>query len=124
MTPAFNLFKFINGEFSTYNKHPIKNLMVSTVEEIHNDYHTDQLPIIPINTVMMLDFGGDFGIYAMADIGGVLHRIQVPLNEIGHIDWSPHEDAIEKYANPSAETLEELERDRERMRRQSERDSW
>lgn len=124
MTPAFQLYNFISGKYSIHGDHPIKNLMVSTLEEIHNDYCKDELPIIPINTVMQLDFGGDFGIYALADINGTLHKVKIPLNEISHIDWAPHEEEIAAYSKPSAEHLKWLEEEKERISHRSMRDYY
>jgi hypothetical protein len=37
------------------------------------------------------DFAGDFGLYAMADVGGTLHKVKLHLPDtLGSIDWSEH----------------------------------
>ena len=50
-----------------------------------NDYYKEQLPTIPAGTVLQIDFAGDFGCYAIADIGGVLHKVKVQLHDLHKI---------------------------------------
>lgn len=79
MTP-FEILKFMeskaqDGKFAV------------TTADSKNDYYTDQLPTIPVGTKVLLNHGGDFGLYAIADVDGVLHNVKFLLIEVHNIDW-------------------------------------
>lgn len=67
---------FTDGKFAT----------VTT--DSYNDYYHDQLPTIPAGTRLCLKHGGDYGMYAIAYIDGILHDVKFKLNEVHHIDWA------------------------------------
>jgi hypothetical protein len=67
-----------------------KGAMVRTICAVPNDYHTEQLPMIPANTEIKLDFGGDFGFYGVADINGVLHKVRVEIHHLHNVDFGDH----------------------------------
>lgn len=69
------------------NRSPIEGELFTTKEDIRNDYHTEELSVIPAGTLIEGDFAGDFGMYGMAEIGGVIHRIKVPVTELHKIDF-------------------------------------
>lgn len=64
------------------------------IADSYNDYHHDRLPTIPAGTRLQLRHGGDYGIYAIAEIEGALHNIKFRLEEVHHIDWSSISDTI------------------------------
>ena len=74
----------------------IKNVTLTTLQCVNNHYDTEELPCIPAGTTIVCDFGGDFGLYAVADIQGVLHKVKIKLNELHLIDWSPLRDKINR----------------------------
>lgn len=48
---------------------------------VENRYAAEKDPVpIPVGTVIRVDFACDAGMYGMADIGGVLIKVLVPLN--------------------------------------------
>lgn len=60
-------------------------------EECANDFRKEQLPAIPAGTVIVADFAGDFGMYGMAEVEGVIHRVKVELTDLHKIDFGPFE---------------------------------
>lgn len=52
---------------------------------VENDYYKEVLPTIPAGTWMRLDFAFNEGLYATADVRGVLHRVKIKLEDIHHI---------------------------------------
>lgn len=52
-----------------------------------NDYHKENLPIIPAGTEIKIDFGGDFGLYAVAFINGSIHKIIIKIEQVHHIHF-------------------------------------
>lgn len=96
MTPAFKLYEFISTRTSGENgKSLVNGLYVKTRREVTNDYYHDKLPTIPAGTWLRLDFGGDFGLYAMADIDGDLHKVKVLLPDVASLDWSEYQHRID-----------------------------
>lgn len=57
------------------------------LEQCRNDYRTDQLEFIPAGTVINADFAGDFGVYATAEIRGVIHKVKIDTHELHKIHW-------------------------------------
>ena len=83
---AIDMFEKITARIS--NKPVIEDKRTHLLEAASNDYHKDRLPMIPAGTELKLDFAGDFGCYAMADIQGTLHKVKIELNDLMKIDWS------------------------------------
>ena len=70
-------------------RHVIKGFRFTLKEDCANDYHTDQLAVIPAGTEIIADFAGDFGIYAMCEVDGAIHKIKIKLHELHKIDFGP-----------------------------------
>lgn len=43
--------------------------------------------ILPSGTVIVADFAGDFGMYGLCEINGVLKKVKIPLEELHNIDF-------------------------------------
>lgn len=56
-------------------------------ENCANDFHKDQLPEIPAGSTIVGDFAGDFGMYGVTEVDGVLHRIKIELRELHKVDF-------------------------------------
>lgn len=65
----------------------IKGRFFKIKYDVENHYHKEELPIIPHGTIICADFAGDFGMYATADVGGVLHHVKIELHELHKIDF-------------------------------------
>lgn len=61
------------------------------INDCENDYYKDQIATIPAGTKIVADFAGDFGIYAMAEVDGVIHKIKIKVNELHNIDFGRFE---------------------------------
>lgn len=57
------------------------------MSDCKNEYHTDQLPVIPAGSILVADFAGDFGVYGMTQVGEKLHKIKIEINELDHVNW-------------------------------------
>lgn len=82
-------FEAITAYDRANNTHPIKGFRFSLLEDCRNDYHHDQLPVIPAGTKLVADFAGDFGIYGMVEVEGVLHKVKIGLHELHKINFGP-----------------------------------
>ena len=60
-------------------------------EECENDYYKEELPSIPAGTTIVADFAGDFGMYGIAEVNGVIHKVKVPLRDLHKINFGPFE---------------------------------
>lgn len=94
MSKAFKILEMIQHRIGRDRESWIDGKRTKTLSPTPNDYYTDKLPIIPAGTDIQLNFGGDFGIYGIADIQGVLHKIKVELHDLHFIDWS---ELLEQY---------------------------
>lgn len=65
----------------------IKGQIFTLMEDCGNDYHREELPIIPAGTEVIAEFAGDFGMYAMAEVDGVLHKIKIVLSELHKVNF-------------------------------------
>lgn len=82
MTPMIEKFnRMCNREW-------LNGREAKTTAPIPNDYYKDGLPEIPAGTPLVCDFAGEFGMYALADIGGVLHKVKIPLEHLHEIQIS------------------------------------
>ena len=98
MTPMFRILKFIShiDRLADDRTHrPVSGLLVHTTDDIKNDYGCGE-DVIPAGTPLLCDFGGDFGLYATADVEGVLVRAKVSLHELHKVDFSAHSELIDK----------------------------
>lgn len=57
-------------------------------ETVSNDYLKDDLLIIPAGTELKLQYAGDFGCYAIAEVEKTLYKVKIQLKDIMKIDWS------------------------------------
>lgn len=69
------------------NKSVIEGEVFVLLEEAENDYHKDRLPVIPAGTAIVADFAGDFGMYGMAEVDGVLNKIKLKLEDLHKVDF-------------------------------------
>jgi hypothetical protein len=67
----------------------IQNHSFVLKEDCQNAYHRDNLETIPAGTEIVADFAGDFGMYGMVEVAGVLHKVQIELHELHKIDFGP-----------------------------------
>jgi hypothetical protein len=65
----------------------IKDELFKLTADCENDYYKEQLATIPAGTEVLADFAGDFGMYGMVEVGGVLHRVKINLTELHKIDF-------------------------------------
>lgn len=86
MTSMIQTYKNITDRDED-SKSPIEGKEFVVMEQCKNDYHSDQLALIPAGTTIIGDFAGDFGCYAMAEIRGVIHRVKFEVNELHKINW-------------------------------------
>lgn len=63
-----------------------------------NDYHKEQLPVIPAGTSIIADFAGDFGMYGMVEVNGVIHKVKIILSELQNIDFGAFDARIHEAA--------------------------
>lgn len=56
------------------------------VKNTFSGYTTNE--VIPANTEMTCDHAGDYGMYATADIDGVLKRIKIDLSDLHTIEFN------------------------------------
>lgn len=69
------------------SRHVIEGFRFLLKEDCANDYHSDQLAVVPAGTEIIAEFAGDFGIYAMCEVADVIHRIKIKLHELHKIDF-------------------------------------
>lgn len=65
----------------------IENEEFTLINDCENDYYKEQIAIIPAGTKIVADFAGDFGMYAMAEVDGVIYRIKINVHELHNIDF-------------------------------------
>jgi hypothetical protein len=78
MTPAITHFNFLTSNKS-------KGRVAVLANNCDNKYHTEELAQVPRGTVIKIDFGCDSGVYAVADVGGVLHKVLIPIGNFQYI---------------------------------------
>ncbi len=65
----------------------IKGKSFTLMQDCENDYYKERLPTIPAGTTIVADFAGDFGMYGIAEVDGVLHKIKIDLHDLHKIDF-------------------------------------
>ena len=98
-TSALKMLAFISAYSKTTQQSAIKGKFFKLKDSVKNDYKSDDLPIIPKGTVIQADFGGDFGLYALADIKGVLHKVKIDLIDLHKIDFGVIPDDVVEQAD-------------------------
>lgn len=68
-------------------KDAIRGEEFTVKEACQNDYNKEILPVIPADTKIIADFAGDFGMYATAEVDGVMHKLKFHLHELHKIDF-------------------------------------
>jgi len=68
-------------------KSPIEGKEFRVLEDCKNDFRSEVLAVIPAGTMIVADFAGNFGMYAMGEIAGVLHRLKFNVEELHKIDF-------------------------------------
>ena len=81
MTVAFDHYAKIS------NRDLVSGRFAILSGDCENDYHKEVLPVVPDGTTIQIDFGGDFGCYAMADVNGILHKVKIGLTDIHKIKF-------------------------------------
>ncbi len=66
---------------------PIKGVTFKIKQDCENDYYHDQLPVIPAGTPIVADFAGEFGMYGLVEVNGVLHKVKINLHELHKVDF-------------------------------------
>jgi hypothetical protein len=79
MTAAIQHYEMLRDREKTSNR------IAVLTQAAENDFKKDELPIIPAGTQLVLDFAGDFGCYAIADVSGILHKVKIELKDIHKI---------------------------------------
>lgn len=83
---AFAIYDYINARGANNTKlHEGKIIYAN--EDMDNDYNKNELPHVPKGTVMKIDFGCDNGLYALADVNGVLHKVKIKLCDLHKIHF-------------------------------------
>lgn len=81
MTPAFKKFNIF------MNKEQIKGKFCITTKNCDNEFKKSDYPkVIPTGTYIMCDFCCDSGMYGIADIDGVLHKVLIPLSNLHNLE--------------------------------------
>lgn len=83
MTPMFAKYRKMTSRAW------LRDRPATMAEEAPNGYYNEVLPTIPAGTPLICDFAGDFGMYALADIGGVLHRVKINIDHFHKVDFGP-----------------------------------
>lgn len=81
MTAAFDHYAKISNRGFASGRHAI------LTGDCKNDYYKEVLPVVPEGTTIQIDFGGDFGCYALADVDGVLHKVKIVITDIHKIKF-------------------------------------
>lgn len=68
---------------------PINGCCFKVIEDCESDYGSKMT--IPAGSVVVADFAGDFGMYGVTEIDGVLHKVKVPLEELHKIHFGEFE---------------------------------
>ncbi len=96
---GLKLFQYIDGRERQGDRHEsnLKDKMILVREDVKNDMHKDRLPTIPAGSEIIMDFGGDFGMYGVTTVNGEIHKIKVELHEMHKLDWRPYAEQIENF---------------------------
>jgi hypothetical protein len=84
MTPAFDHYAHLCDRDRSHGAY------ATLTGDCQNDYNKDQLAVVPEGTVIKIDFAGDFGCYALADVGGVVHKVKIMLTDLHKISLIPN----------------------------------
>jgi hypothetical protein len=101
MTPAFEFFAKIDDREWTEGRY------ATLTADVENDYHKEILPVIPQGTILKCDFGGEFGLYALADVNGVLHKVKILLHDLHKITFHDRPESHDKRQQEQAEYFDE-----------------
>lgn len=52
------------------------------MEDCKNEFHKEMLAVIPAGSIIVADFAGDFGMYGVTEVDGVLHKVKVDITEL------------------------------------------
>lgn len=55
--------------------------LMQVVENVSNEYYTEQLAEVPAGAQLLPEFGFDAGLYAVAGFDGVTHKVKIPVAE-------------------------------------------
>ena len=69
------------------NQSVIEGEVFVLLEDAENDYNKDRLAVIPAGTSIIADFAGDFGMYGMAEVDGMLNKIKLRIEELHKVDF-------------------------------------
>jgi hypothetical protein len=97
MTPTFDHFdKLSDREF-------IKGRYARLRDDAGNEYGRGNPPI-PAGTVIKCDFCCDSGLYALADIDGILTKVLIPLADLIKVEIAPFPPPPPDTGTPPGET--------------------
>ena len=83
MTPAFDKYAMLMDYEKT------KGRFAKLTSAAQNAYNLSENMEIPENSILCLGFCCDSGLYAIADIGGVLHHVKIGLSELNKVELMP-----------------------------------
>ena len=66
-----------------------RDKMALLSEDAANHFPFSRVETVPEGTMLRLQFAGDFGCYAIADISGVLHNVRVGIDDLHKIVFLP-----------------------------------
>lgn len=111
-TSAMKMLAFISAFDPEIGESSIKGKYFTLKKECNNIYCNEMLKVIPAGTVIQADFGGDFGLHAFADVGGVLHRVKIELHELHKIDFGEIPDDVIEQADKALKEIRKRNKDR------------
>lgn len=74
------------------DKSSIENWTGFLTCNLPNEYLKEELLTVPKGTEIVVDFGGDFGLYAFAYVNGAIHRIKLNLSNVNMVYWPKIDD--------------------------------
>lgn len=109
-TPAFKLLAFVTMRNAKNREAAIKDKFFVIKEDCENTYSSGMVSIIPAGTTIQAEFGGDFGLYAIADIDGVLRKVKIELHEWHKIDFGEIPDDVVEQAEKTLNNIRESDK--------------
>lgn len=106
-TPAMKTLAFITMRDTKSRESVIKGKYFTIKEECDNNYNRERMSVLPSGTVIQADFGGDFGLYAIADINGILRKVKIELHELHKIDFGEIPDDVIEQAEKAWKEIQE-----------------
>lgn len=78
-------YKNITTRDEITRKSPIEGLSFKCSYDVESEYNGAMT--VPSGTTIVADFAGDFGVYGMCEIDGVLRKVKIGLEDLHKINW-------------------------------------